>query len=284
MTEPLKETIYTPDSQLRKPGLLAKEMIADLIASRELAWRLFIRNISAMYRQSILGYLWAFLPPLLTMLVWVFLNSQKIINVADTDLPYPVFVLTGTVLWQTFVDSINSPIKIVTQSKSMLAKINFPREALILAGIGEVIFNFLIRVILLIGVFIWFQVAIPPTIPFAILGVISLIALGLMFGILLTPLGILYTDVGLGIIMLTQLWFFLTPIIYPMPEKGIALFLAKLNPVTPVLVTTREWLTQGSSIQLPGFLIVMSFVLIFLVIGWVLYRIAMPHLIARMSA
>jgi lipopolysaccharide transport system permease protein len=53
----LPEVVYTPDSQLRRPRQLVRSMVADLLASRELAWRLLVRNISAQYRQSLLGYL-----------------------------------------------------------------------------------------------------------------------------------------------------------------------------------------------------------------------------------
>ena len=86
-------------------------MVADLRASRELAWRLLVRNISAQYRQTLLGYVWAFLPPIVTTLVWVFLNAQKIFDVGETGVPYPVYVLTGTILWQVFVDAMNSPLR-----------------------------------------------------------------------------------------------------------------------------------------------------------------------------
>ena len=144
MERPLKETVYSPDSELRNPGRLVHSMMSDLLASRELAWRLFVRNISAQYRQSLLGYFWAFIPPLFTTLIWVFLNSQNILDIGDTGMPYPLFVLTGTVLWQTFADALDSPLKLVSKSKAMLAKINFPREALILTRSGMVLFNFAI--------------------------------------------------------------------------------------------------------------------------------------------
>ena len=280
----LKKTTYSPDSHLRNPGLLAREMLDDLVACRYLAWRLFVRNVSAQYRQTLLGYIWAFLPPLFVMGVWVFLNSQKIINVEDPGMPYPVFVLTGTVLWQTFVDALNSPLKVVTESRGMLAKINFPREALIFAGIGEVLLNFLIRILLLVAVMAWYQVPVPPTIPLVLPGVLALIILGMAFGILLTPLGILYNDIGRTVMIVTQVWFFLTPVVYPLPKSGFAATLTQFNPVTPVLTTTREWLTVGSSSQLTGFMVVTGFAIIFLIFGWLLYRIAMPHLIARIGA
>ena len=61
MSDKLIEVVYTPESQIRHPLKLLKSMIFDLKASRELAWRLFVRNISALYRQTALGYFWAFL-------------------------------------------------------------------------------------------------------------------------------------------------------------------------------------------------------------------------------
>lgn len=281
----LPEVVYTPDSQLRRPRQLVRSMVSDLLASRELAWRLFVRNISALYRQTMLGYLWAFLPPIVTTLTFVFLNSQKILSVSDTGIPYPAYVMVGTLLWQGFVDALNSPIRLVTQSKAMLAKINFPREALILAGLGEVLFNFTIRLVLMIIVFIWFHIAVPPTILLAPVGILALMALGLMIGILLTPLGILYRDIERGLLIISSLWFFMTPVVYSPPTKWPASLLVQVNPVSPLLITTREWLTTGTtSPQLDGFMIISGITFGLILVGWVLYRIAMPHLIARIGA
>jgi lipopolysaccharide transport system permease protein len=284
MDRPLKETVYSPDSELLSFGKLLRNMWSDLLASRELAWRLLVRNISAQYRQSLLGYAWAFLPPLATTAIWVFLQSQKVFNVAETGMPYPVFVLTGTVLWQTFTEALNSPLQMVNESKSMLTKINFPREALILTGIGQVLFNFIIRVLILIPVFWWFEVPLQSGLLLAPLGVLSLILFGTMVGLLLTPLGMLYQDVRHALGFGTQALFFLTPIIYPVPQASWAGVLVNLNPVTPLLETTRDWLVTGVTNQLPGFILICAASLALLFAGLVLYRISMPHLISRMSA
>jgi len=284
MDRPLKETVYTPDSELLHFGALLRSMGRDLLASRELAWRLLVRNISAQYRQSLLGYAWAFVPPIFTSLIWIFLQSQKVLGVGDTGMPYIVFVITGTVLWQTFVEALNSPLQMVNESKSMLSKINFPREALLLAGVGQVLFNFMIRALLLVAVMLWFQISPQLTWLLAPLGVAALILLGISLGLLLTPLGMLYQDVGRGLGFLTAAWFFLTPVIYPVPKASFAATLIELNPVTPLLVTTRDWLITGSASLLPAFLWVLGISLLLLLLGWIQYRIAMPHLIARMSA
>jgi lipopolysaccharide transport system permease protein len=83
-------------------------------------------------------------------LVWIFLSRSGVVNVSDTLLPYPVYVFTGTMLWAILMDALNAPLQIVTASKIMLAKINFPREALVVAGIYHAIVNALIKVALLL--------------------------------------------------------------------------------------------------------------------------------------
>lgn len=282
--ETLPEVVYTPESQLRRPRQLLQSMWHDLFASRELAWRLLVRNISAMYRQTMLGYVWAFLPPVFTTLTFVFLNSQKIFSVGETDIPYPAYVMIGTLLWQGFADAMNSPLRVINQSKSFLAKINFPREAIILAGIGEVLFNFAIRLILMILVFFWYKISVPVTVFWAPLGILAIMALGLMFGVLLAPLGVLYQDIEKGLPLIAGMWMLLTPVVYPPPTSWPASMLSSLNPVSPLLITTREMITTGHFTQLTGFMVILVLTLVLLFIGWILYRLALPHLIERISA
>jgi lipopolysaccharide transport system permease protein len=208
-----QKVVYTPGSGLRSPLVMARQMWKDLLDSRELAWRLTIRDISAQYRQSLLGILWAFFPPIATALIFIVLNNRKIINIGDTVIPYPAFVMFGTVLWQVFVESLNSPLKVVTRSKQMLCKINFPREALILSAFEQTLFSLAIKLLILIAVFILFQIPVTWSTLLCLPAIMVLILLGLTFGLLLTPLGILYTDITHGLTIITGLWFFITPVV-----------------------------------------------------------------------
>ena len=123
------EAIYTPESLLRHPSRLFQQMWLDLLSSRELAWRLLVRDISAQYRQSFLGIIWAFIPPIIMAAGFTLASQAKVINIGETDLPYPAYVMFSTALWQTFVEAINGPVKAVTVAKPLLARVNFPREA-----------------------------------------------------------------------------------------------------------------------------------------------------------
>ncbi len=276
-------TVYTPESPLRHPGKLARDMVGDLLASRELAWRLFIRDISALYRQSILGYVWAFLPPLVTTLTFIYLSSQNIVSAGETGIPYPAYVMIGTVLWQVFLDALNSPLKAITSSRAMLAKVNFPREALVLSGLGEVSFNFLVRALLLVPVFFYYRIPLGPSVLLMPLGIFALMLLGLAFGMLLAPIGILYNDIGRAVLLIGGFWMLLTPVVYQMPTRGLGAVLARLNPVTPLLQTCRDWLIAQPAAHLGGFVCVFSGAATCLLFGWLLYRLSMPILIERMG-
>lgn len=278
------EIIYTPESSLRHPLKLFKEMWRDLLASRELAWRLMVRDINSQYRQSLLGISWAFLPSIIMAIGFTLANEANVIQVGKTDLPYPAYVMFSTVLWQTFVEALNAPLQAVILAKPLLAKVNFPREALILAKLGEVFFNFAIKVILIVGVFIWFKVPITWNILLAPVAIIHLILLGTFIGVLLAPLGLLYQDISRGLTLITGFWLFITPIIYPVPKVGIFSLLVNFNPVTPLLVTARELATTGVISHPVEFWVVSILTFIGLIVTWIVFRLAMPFVIERVSS
>jgi lipopolysaccharide transport system permease protein len=281
---PLPTRTYTPESPLAHPGKLWGEMVQDLWAGRELAWRLAVRDISAQYRQSVLGVLWALIIPLANTSVWLFLSASKVVQVGATPVPYPVFVFTGTLLWSILIDALNAPLQQVNANKALLAKINFPREALILSGIYQTLFNGAIKlgILLLVLPFLgvhpgWGGLLIP-------LGLFSLVLTGTAAGLLITPLGVLYGDIGRGIPLITQFLMYLSPVVFPLASTGWTATLMRLNPLTPLILNARAWFT-GQSPQLLGeWTLALGGSAVLLLLVWMVYRLAMPILIERMSA
>jgi len=259
-------------------------MFRDLIAGRELAWRLAVRDISAHYRQTALGLLWAFFLPLANTVTWIFLSSSGIVNIRNTNVPLPIFIFTGTMIWAIFMDAVNAPLQQTMGAKQMLAKINFPREALILSGIYQAMFNGAIKIILMLLVLIIFKIYPGWTLVFFPFAILSLILTGTAIGLLLTPVGMLYTDIGKSLPLLMQFLMYLSPVVYPIPSTSWAYPIVKSNPITPLILTTRDWLTGFSPEYLGYFLIVNSFVIALLLVVWIIYRVSMPILIERMSA
>jgi lipopolysaccharide transport system permease protein len=283
MSDPSAKTIYTAEPVLRHPVGLFRSMARDLQISRELSWRLFLRNLRSQYRQSVLGYFWAVLPPLFTTLAFVFLSEQRILNIGPTNMPYTIYVLVGSVLWQGFVDALYCPLRRITSFQPILRKVNFPREAVMLAGLAEVSFVFAVRLMLVLVAFVWFDVAFSPSILLASFAALSLIALGFVIGIVLMPVGVLYRDVERALAIVTLMWFFLTPVVYPVPSSWPASILAQINPVTPLLTTARDLFAGQTVSHWEGFLLVVGLTFWVMLVSWVLYRVSLPHLVERMG-
>lgn len=275
---------YTSEPLLRRPRRLLAEMAADLAASRELAWRLMLRDIRAQYRQSLLGLAWAVLPPVATALVFVLLHRQRVIQVADTAVAYPAFALLGTVLWQVFVDSLNAPLRTVSAARGLLSKINFPREALVLSGIGQTLFGLSVKLAILAAVFAVYDLPLRWTLLLSLLAVGALILVGTAIGLLITPVGLLYSDVSQALPVVTGLWFFVTPVVYPPPDTPLFSWLVALNPAAAPLVAARDWATRGVLADPLPLVTVTAAAFLLLLASWVVYRLAFPIVVERMPS
>lgn len=268
---------------MRKPRQLLAELWHGIVAGRGLAMRLTIRDISAQYRQTALGLLWALILPLANTITWVFLNKAGIVSVGETTLPYPVYVFTGTMLWSIFMEALNAPLEKTNAARVMLTKINFPREAIILSGVFQTLFNSAIKIglmlaaLLVLGIFPDWRLILFP------LGILSLILAGTTLGLLLTPIGLLYSDIGKGLPLVLQFLMYVTPVVFPMQKAGWTGAIFTANPLSSLILTTRDWLTGFSPEYLGHFLIVNGVSLVLLFIVLLVYRLVMPILIERMS-
>jgi lipopolysaccharide transport system permease protein len=278
----MTETIYSSESRLRSPHRFLRDTIGDLHASREVAWHLFARTLRSQYRQSFLGYIWIALPPVATMLLWMYLNWSKTLAIGATAIPYPVYVLTGTMLWQVFVDALYCPLNQLGASRALITKVRLPHEAILLSGLGVLLFNFLVRFAILLVALLVFHCPLTWGLLLAPFGLVILVLLGLSIGLVLAPVGLLYQDISMGLTVIMGFAFFITPIVYPVPTKWPASLLATVNPVTPALETTRNWIALGPVAPAAGFYVVSAATLLLFVLAWLAYRLATPHLIARL--
>lgn len=277
------EVIYTPESRIHHPLQLWHEMYRDLRASGELAWRLLVRNINAQYRQSFLGIAWALLPPALTAAGCTFASNAGILNVGNTEIAYPAYVMLGTTLWQTFIEAFNGPQVAINASRTLLAQVKFPHESIIIAQLGQIFFNLLVKLLFVVALFLILRVSVSWTVIFAPFTFISLIVLGTALGLLLVPITNLVKDISNSLEVIILVWFFITPVVYPVPTEGIMSVIVKLNPVTPLLLTAQEIITTGNISFFAEFCIVSLLAVVGLFLGWLVFRLAIPFLIERIS-
>jgi len=250
---------------------------------RELSWILFLRDLKAQYRQSYLGYAWIFVPILATTLTWMYLNSTKIIQVQTTEIPYPLFVLTGSLIWNAFSASVNQPLLSFTSGKEVFMKLNVPVESFLLSGLGHVVFNLILQTLSVIPV-CWFLgqpfAATVWLFPFAI---VCVVLIGTCVGMILLPFGSLYNDFGRFTTVALGFAMLLSPVVYPPPTEGTASVVMQWNPLTPVIETTRDCLFTGRFDDASAMLLVTAVCAIVLGIALVAMRVAMPRLVERMG-
>lgn len=275
---------YTAHSELRNPLLLLKRMLADLFSAWGLARILFRRDIKAKYQQSMLGYLWAFLPTIFTSLAFAMANSSRTLAVKSTSIPYLAFLILSMVFWQTFVEAINGPVQSISESKTMLAKVNFKREALLLAKFMEVWFNFVIKLVLVVAVVLYFDIAIAWTVVFVPLALTVLILLGMFIGLILAPLSLLVKDVSFGLSIFINFFLFVTPVVFPMPTEGTFAKVVKANPVTHLIEGIRQLMLGAGGYDFTSFLITAGVTLLFVFVAWLAFRLAMPFAIERVTS
>lgn len=285
MSEKQLMTVYSAEASNRSVIAHLRNIKVELPQAHELGVRLFKRNLKALYRQSLLGFGWALLPPLATATLWIFLRGNNVVNMENTGISYPVFVLTGTILWQTFSEAVLAPLTQVTDNRAMLSKINIPREGLLLAGIYELLFNIVVKALLLALVYAYFRQEVSlPSLLFAPLGVLAVTLAGFSIGLALTPVGMLYKDINRGLTVLLPFFMYLTPVVYPVPREGMIALIMRWNPLAPLITQTRNWLTAQPVYDMPFFWgYTLAFTLLF-IIGLVVFRLSMPMIIERIGA
>ena len=280
-----KITIYSAEASSRSiPGHL-RDVLRELPQAHELGLRLFKRNLRAQYRQSLLGFAWALIPPLVTAALWIFLRSNGVMSMGDTGISYPAFVLIGTMLWQIFTEAIQAPLKNITSNKAMLAKINIPREGLLLSGVYELLFNIAIKIALLAVLLAYFRQGISLSgLLMVPVGIFAISMTGFAIGLALTPIGMLYQDINRGLPVILPFLMYLTPVVYPTPKGGNIGLIMSLNPMANLIPQTRNWLTAQPVHDMPLFwAYTAGFTLLFL-LSLVVFRLAMPMIIERIGS
>lgn len=270
----------------KKKGVfgLTKDMLKDLIGSHFLAFQFAKRDISSQYRQSYLGILWLFLTPVVSAMVWIFLNSSGTLNIPDTGIPYPIYVFSGTLIWSILIEAINSPTTSTNASRSLLTKINFPKEALVLSGVYKLLFNSSIKVILLIVLVFLFGIGFHWSLLLFPIALLCAVLVGTAIGLFLTPIGLLYNDISRLVTMSLSFIMYLTPVVYNIPETGIMKVVMTYNPFTPLIMTTRD-LAVGQSPEFLNYFFGLTVVgACLLILSLVIYRVSIPVIVERLSA
>lgn len=263
-------------------GLQAwKEMQADLLASRELVLRLAQRDISVRYRQSLLGYVWAVAPQLVTVGIFAFLARYRVFDMGESAMPYLVHALWSISVWQLFSVSLVNCTNSLVNAGSMVTKINFPKESLVVAATASAVIDFAVRLVPVFLVMLWVGFVPSANIVFVPLILLLVLLFALGIGFVFSIVNLVVRDMGNMVSMVMTFGMFLAPILYPPPVTEPFSLVNYLNPFSPLLIATQDLLAGGGlsqplSLVLSALLAVTSFL-----VGWRVFRITLPRVTER---
>ncbi len=272
---------YSPANSSFLDGRAWRRMVADLWGSRELIRSLAYRDYSVRYRQSVLGYVWAVAPQVITVGIFAFLARYRVFDMGQPTLPYLVHALWSISVWQLFsVSLVNCTNSLVTAG-SLVTKINFPKESLVIASTGKALIDFLIRLVPVFIVMLWtgfVPSAAVLYIPF-ILVLVMLFAIGI--GFVLAVVNLVIRDMGNMVSMVMTFGMFLSPILYPPPVTAPFSLVNVLNPFSPLLIATQEMLAGAPQSQPVALALTALLSVVVFAVGWRVFCITMPRVAER---
>jgi lipopolysaccharide transport system permease protein len=212
---------------------------------RELLGIFVWRDLKVRYRQTILGALWIVGQPLISMIIFTLLFNRVAHFQAEGGAPYPVFVLSGLLIWNLVANAINRAGNSLIGSSFLISKVYFPRLIIPLSNVLTEIVDFGVAALLLAAIMIWYRTL--PDIAILLLPVAVLIAcmMALGVGLWIAALNVEYRDIRVAVPFILQLGMYVTPIVYPLtaiPERYR--WLAVLNPMTGIAQTFRASLLR----------------------------------------
>jgi lipopolysaccharide transport system permease protein len=171
-------------------------MVKDLVESRRLIWLLILRDIPVRYRQSVLGYLCAVIPQIVTVGAFAMLNAWRVVPMGKTAVPYVIYAAWGISVWQLFAGCLSACTSSLAATGSLVTKVKFPRECIAIAAVGQPIFDFLIRLVSVFVVFAWYGILPSWNIIFLPLALFPIILLALGAGFVLSIANLANKDTG----------------------------------------------------------------------------------------
>lgn len=247
--------------------------LADLWSFRELLWVFAYRDISARYKQTVVGILWVLLKPTLTTVAFT-LVFNRIVKLPDSTLPYSVLALGGILPWYFFATSVNEMTNSIVSNAQIVSKVYFPRLILPLSSIFLGLVDFMVAFVLLVALMLYHGI-IPhlqflAVIPFALL----MIATSISAGVFLAGLNVIFRDVRHAVPFFLQFGLYVSPVGFSssiVPEQWRLIY--SLNPMVGVIDGFR-WAIEGPGAVLywPSVLISIGMSLFFSAFGFWYFR------------
>lgn len=203
-------------------------LIGEYAAWRELLVNLTLRELRTKYKRSVLGWAWSLLNPLALMLIYtlvfrLFLRVPPPTGSRSGLTSFPLFLLAGLLAWNFVVNATNGSIDTLLANANLIKKTYFPRELLVASQVASWLVSFLIEILLLCVALLAAGNFVLPYLPVVVLIIIALAAFVTGMGLAFSVVNVYFRDVRHLAGIAFQLWFYMTPVLYPVslvPERA----------------------------------------------------------------
>lgn len=246
---------------------------------RDLLKMMVLRNLTAIYKQTILGPLWFVIQPLMTTLVFTVIFG-RVAEISTDGIPHVLFYMSGTVLWNYFSGCMTQSGNSLANNMNVLKKVYFPRLVVPLSAVFTNFAHFVLNLIMFLGFFLYFvfftESGVSPRgslLAFPLL-VLQCAALGLAVGLWVAALTIKYRDLRFALPFLTQIWMYATPIVWPAslvvrPEMRAILW---INPMSFIVECARWMLTGTGTVAIGPAVLSIGMTVVLLISGLFLFN------------
>jgi len=258
----------SPPELIIEAGRSEHQYWRDIWRYRELFYFLAWRDILVRYKQTAIGIVWALIRPLLTMVVFTVIFG-KIAKLPADGAPYPILVFAAMLPWQFFANSLTESSNSLINNSNLIAKVYFPRLIVPSSAVVVSFVDFLVSGMILLGLMAWYDFVPSWRILTLPLWIAIAFAASLGVGLWLASLNVQYRDFRYIVPFIVQFGLYISPVGFSssiVPQQWQ--FLYSLNPMVGVIDGFRWAIIGGeSSLYLPGFLLSIGLVTLFLISG-----------------
>jgi lipopolysaccharide transport system permease protein len=237
----------TPPELILEAGRASRHYWADLWRFRELLGFLAWRDIKVRYKQTVLGVAWALIQPAVTLVVFTFIFG-RLAKMPAGNLPdelYPLLVLSGLLPWQLFSAAFTNASGSLVANTHLISKIYFPRLIVPLSSVAVALIDFLIVLLLLVGLCVWWQFLPDWRILFLPVFILLTLVTAVGTGLWLTALTVKYRDFRYVVPFLLQIGLFLSPVGFSSTNLPSWRALYSFNPMVGAIDGFRWCLLRG---------------------------------------
>jgi ABC-type polysaccharide/polyol phosphate export permease len=213
------------------------------------------RDFQGRYAGSVLGFVWSLVQPvwLIVLYTFVFSTVMKIVPVGTQTSHFSIFLFGGLLPWTALQEGVLRSATAITDNASLVKKLRFPSEILILAVVLAALVHEAIAAVIFTAALLWVGEFSWGGLPLLLVALPLQVGLTLGLGLLVASLHVFFRDTAQILGMVFNVWFYLTPIVYPLalvPSRYRTWL--ELNPLTALVGLYRQAFLGGELAPVPG--------------------------------